>query len=96
MVVLWAVHVEKAQTLGIEPADFVFVNFARANLIGYSKDRAQFAALELFTQKRRDAAPVRGMQRLKALLPIGHDDIVVWNLRQEMGDQLKIEKGRIA
>ena len=76
LVVLRAVHVEKAQTLGIETADFVFVNFAGANLV-YSEIGRSSPRSSCSSQKRRDAAPVSGMQRLKSLLPIGHDDIIV-------------------
>ncbi len=95
VVVRWRIHVEKAQALGIEAADFIFVNFAGANFV-VEKNRPQLAALELLVQKRCDAASVNSVQRLKAFLPERHDHIAVRDLRQEMRNQREIEKRRIA
>ncbi len=67
-VIVRRIHVEKAQTFGIEAADFVLVDLTGPNFIE-EINRPQFAALELAFEQRQHAAAVHRVQRLKALLP---------------------------
>jgi hypothetical protein len=54
------VHVEHAQTVRVEAADFVFMNLAGADLV-VEKNRPQLAALQLCAQQRRAAGSVNGV-----------------------------------
>jgi hypothetical protein len=82
-VVLRRIHVEKARAFGVEATNLLSVDRSSSNAVEQIY-RPQLAARELPFEKRQDAAPIDGAQRLIAVLPMGYDDVPLWNLRDKV------------
>ncbi len=78
-VVLRRIHVEKARPFRIEAADLVFIDPAESNLVE-EMDGPQLTARKLTREQREHASSIDRVQRLKAALPMGYDDVVLWKL----------------